>query len=173
MFAPLLLAAALTAATPSHDDGLAAYVLKHGTSRSVTSYTMLHKVYDEPGDFLWAHYDGVDYVIHDAATIEQFAKVEASVPRFSEQKRDVKAKLRAAQREREKLHTRSITSPAENERREAADSLKSVDGTVHALERQLDQIDEEKRNAQNDAAAKLGRLVDSAVRTGLAVKVQQ
>jgi hypothetical protein len=172
MFAPLLLAAALTAATPSHDDGLSAYILKHGTSRSVVSYYMLQKVYDEPGDFLWAHYDGVDYVIHDAATIEQFAKVEASVPRFSEQKRDVKAKLRAAQREREKLHTRSITALTENERRAAADSLKSVDGTVHALERQLDQIEEEHQNARNAAAAKLGLMIDSAVRTGVAVRVR-
>jgi hypothetical protein len=41
------------------------------------------------------------------------------------------------------------------------------------LERQIDAIDEEQRNAGNDAAAKLGRLVDGAVRTGLAVKVQQ
>jgi hypothetical protein len=175
MLAHLLLAAVATlfAAEPAQDHGLGAYVLKHGTSRSVTSYYLLNKIYDEPGDFLWAHYDGVDYVVHDAATIEEFARIQASVPHHSDKKHELQRQLRAAERERERLHTRSVTASTESERRAAADALAPIEANVHSLERQIDAVDEELRNARNDAAAKLGRLVDSAVRSGLAVKVQQ
>lgn len=157
MLAHLLFAAALSA--PAQDQGLVAYIVKQGSSRSVVSYTMLQDVYEEPGDFVWARYDGVDYVIHDAATIEQFAKLQSSVPVISGKKRELKHEIRAAERER--LRTRSIAAQT------------ALDDKVHALERQFDQLQEEHRNARNAVVSKLALLVDSAIREGLAVKVHR
>jgi len=175
MLAHLLLAAAatLSAAAPANDQGLMAYIIKQGSSRSVVSYTMLENAYEEPGDFVWARYDGVDYVIHDPATIEQFVKIQRTVPPFSEKKQETKRALRVAQRERDRLQTRSVSAPTADERRAASDALKSADDAVHALERQLDRIEEEHRNARNAVVSKLALLVDNAIREGLAVKVQR
>jgi len=175
MLAHLLLAAAatLSAAAPSNDQGLMAYIVKQGSSRTVVSYTMMQNVYEEPGDFVWARYDGVDYVIHDAATIDEFVKLQRSVPSFSEKKQETKRALRTAEREREKLHTRSVAAPTAEERRAASDALKSADDAVHALERQLDKIEEEHSNARNAVVRKLALLVDEAIREGLAVRVNR
>lgn len=173
MLAHLLLAATLSTAAPTQDQGLVAYIIKQGSSRSVVSYTMMSDVYEEPGDFVWARYDGVDYVVHDAATIDQFVKLQKSVPVISPKKHELKQEIRAAEREREKLHTRSVTAPTADERRAAEDSLKPLDDKVQALERQLDKLEEDHRNARNAVVSKLAILVDSAVRQGLAVKVQR
>jgi hypothetical protein len=174
MLAHLLLAAAatLSAAAPSNDQGLMAYIVKQGSSRTVVSFYMMENVYEEPGDFVWARYDGVDYVVHDAATIEQFVKLQRSVPSFSEKKQETKRALRVAQHEREKFQTRSVSAPTEGERRAASDALKAADDKVHALERQLDKIEEEHSNARNAIVRKLALLVDSAIREGLAVRAQ-
>jgi len=112
-------------------------------------------------------------VIHDPATIDEFVKIQRTVPPFSEKKQETKRALRVAQRERDRLQTRSVSAPTADERRAASDSLKAADYAVHALERQLDRIEAEHRNARNAVVSKLALLVDQSIREGVAVKVQR
>ena len=136
----LALVAALTASAA--DTGLTAYIVKQGGKREIYSYYVLEHVFESAGDYVWAHYDGRDYVIRDSAVIESFAKILAAVPSYESEKSEIRRKLAAAKTEREK----------------------------RSLRQEMQRMDDQKREKQSAAEIELARIVDRAIRSGVAVK---
>lgn len=131
-------------AASASEKGLTAYIYKVGSSREIVSYYMLNPVYESKGDYVWAHYDGEDYVIRNAATIEAFGKVMATVPKYEEQRIALRKKINAAKNDAEKKK----------------------------LERELEKLEDEKRAKQSAAEVELAKIVDRAVQDGRAEKAK-
>jgi len=165
IFVAALLCVAAAASARTRD----AYVLSAGGEPSVAFFSsgasmpQLREVQARHGrDFLWVRRDGREYVIHDAAFLAQAQALFAPMRALNPEVKAVAREEAALDREGDRLED------SEDESQAVRDRLREIHARqreIQARERELDRRQEE---LERVAEAKLWRMVDEAVRSGLA-----
>lgn len=165
-------AAFTTLLAASVDKGLTAYIIKRGASRQIVSYYMLQRIHDEPGDFLWAHYDGEEYVIREKPVLDRIDALVKTVPDFDKEKDVLDDQLAGLEQERDQLESRRRSATGEKTRRQLKDSIAAVERKVSVVNEKVDALATKRRDAENNVAREIARIVDKAVRAGTVSKAK-
>ena len=151
--------------------------LSHG---SLQSMLRIHKRFT--GTYLWARLDGRDYLIRDAALLDEVSRAVAPLDALNAELKPLHEKMKPLERREDKID-RELDALTDNE-----DDEKMTEATrarIRELERQQREVqrdlreyerEEERLDKKEDALdqafdAEIRRIVERAVRSGVAERV--
>lgn len=161
------------------------YFFRHGDTNiisggaiDVTSAVARTRSYD--GDVFWARIDGREFVIRDEATLARidrlFEPMHATDPdmeRLHAKMRPIEARERKLDREADELSDRDeddapLTVAERDHLRDLHRQLKDIESQLRDLEREEDALDHKRDALEADAERQMWRVVDEAIRNGVA-----
>jgi hypothetical protein len=159
-----------------------AYVLSGTESRATFSSAAVSQLLATQerfgGDFLWVRRHGEEYLVRDAALLQRARSFFAPMAALAPAQQAVGREEREIDREEERLEAitdrdsdrRSRSRTGEADLREARTKLEQVHAKQREIEDRERELDAREEALEREAESKLWRLVDDAIRTGVAHK---
>jgi hypothetical protein len=162
------------------------YVYTRGSSAhisiskgSLEEILRLRKRYS--GAYLWARIDGLEYLIRDAATLDEVRRAGSGLEALEPEQRALHNRMKPLERKEERLEDEldglyddddEIHTVAERSRiRELEVELRAVERELKAFEKDEERLDRREEALERVFDAEVERIVERAVRKGVAERV--
>lgn len=148
---------------------------------NVDDIVRLKKRYN--GAYVWARVDGREYLIRDAATLDEVRRAAGPLQELEPQQRSIARRIKPLERQQEKLEDEldELTDRDDDERLTAAEHarIRDLRSQIRELERQLRPLEQEERQIDRREEEldrvfddEIERIVKRAIRLGTAERVQ-
>jgi DNA repair exonuclease SbcCD ATPase subunit len=134
------------------------------------------------GAFVWARVDGREYLIRDAAVLDEVRRAARPLEELEPAQRSIERRMKPVERQQEKLEDEldQLTDKADDEALTAADharirdlrsQIRDLERQLHPLEQEERQIDEREEELDRVFDDEVERIVKRAIRLGTAERV--